>query len=124
MGMNVYGDVAMWRDLGFLREVSEMAKDWGAGLQTALNSGRKGKEREHQREDYASNMPERIQNLRPKDLKLKRMLGSKGIELLFLPKDMERHKLNQSGFNQRCVSRRAHTCAAWLMKYLGVERFA
>ena len=102
--MNAYGDISMWRDLGFLREVSERVRDWGASLQMPTNTlHRKGKEREREREreGQTNRLPERIQNLPNKEMKLKKMLGWKGIELLYLPQEMDRHKTNQSAYNQK-----------------------
>lgn len=130
VGMNAYGDLGMWRDLGYLREVREKVADWGKNsVQPGAASQRereragyggapagKGKERERERErdggrggrrderqlhpqQQQQQVSDRLANLSQRELKLKRQLGFKGVEILFMPRESERHTSNQSNYN-------------------------
>lgn len=107
--MNSYNDISMWRDLAFLREVGDKVKDWGGALnlpsQEAINkkerqlqAHRKGKQREDHSRNSTSNavIHDRLKSLSKKELSLRRALMQNGTEILFLPRDMERHKSNKS----------------------------
>lgn len=107
--MNTYNDVAMWRDLAFLRDVGDKVKDWGGALnlpsQEAMNrkerqlaGNRKGKQREDSNGRSAV-VHDRLKNLSKRELALRRTLMQNGIEILFLPKEMERHKANKTSYN-------------------------
>lgn len=107
--LNHYNDVAMWRDLAFLREVGDKVKDWGGALnlpsQEAINrkerqlaGNRKGKQREDNNGRSAV-VHDRLKNLSKRELALRRTLMQNGIEILFLPKEMERHKANKTSYN-------------------------
>lgn len=108
--MNIYNDISMWRDLAFLREVGDKVKDWGGALnlpsQEAINKkerqlagNRKGK----QREDSGKNtiVHDRLKSLSKRELNLRRNLMQNGIEILFMPKEMERHKANRTSYNMK-----------------------
>lgn len=106
--MNSYNDVAMWRDLAFLREVGDKVKDWGGALnlpsQEAVNrkerqlaGNRKGKQREDNGKTAV--VHDRLKSLSKRELALRRSLMQNGIEILFLPKEMERHKANRTSYN-------------------------
>lgn len=133
--MDAYGDISMWRDLGYLREVGEKLKEWGVGVRGGggndvssggsssssskqhANNARlmnhpsdKGKGRDRDPAAPRSGpgpsggkaaVPDSILHLPTKDLKFKKELARKGIELLYLPAEMERHKANQSGHSRR-----------------------
>lgn len=106
--MTEYNDVSMWRDLAFLREVGDKVKDWGGALnlpsQEAINrkerqlaGNRKGKQREDNGRPAV--VHDRLKNLSKRELALRRSLMQNGIEILFLPKEMERHKVNKTSYN-------------------------
>lgn len=98
IGMNQYGDVGMWRDLSYLRDVKTKAAEWGKLAQAG--SGKpsyKGKEREKE----GQVMPERLLNLSPKEQHLKKQMILRGVEVLFLPKEMEKHKQNKSHWQNK-----------------------
>jgi hypothetical protein len=108
--MTEYSDIAMWHDLAFLREVGEKVKDWGGALNlpSAEAISRKerqlgkGKQREdnHNHSNKSSTLThDRLKTLTPREIKLRRSLLQSGIEILFMPKEMEKHKNNKSGFN-------------------------
>lgn len=120
--MDSYGDVAMWRDLSFLRQVSDKVSEWGeslsrlqggatagAGSNKSLQqrySNDKGKGRDfrddgrHHAQSTAT-VNERVASLPMRELKLKRALASRGIELLFVPLEMQRHRDNRTKLNPK-----------------------
>lgn len=109
--MSGYNDIAMWRDLGFLREVGDKIREWGGALnlptQEALArkekqfgfGSRKGKEREENGKTPV--IHDRLKTLTMREVKLRRNLIQHGIEILFLPKEMERHRKNKSHFDPK-----------------------
>lgn len=111
--MNEYGDVGMWRDLSYLRDVKTKVGEWGKSASNNSNSktapaasSYKGKERdrgEHQQQQHQQQqvLPERMLNLSDKEQRLKKQMILRGVEVLFLPKDMERHRQNASNYNQK-----------------------
>lgn len=104
VGMNQYGDVGMWRDLSYLRDVKTKVGKWGKQAASNSNNSKmsyKGKERERDNQV----LPERLLNLTDKEQRLKKQMILRGIEVLFLPKEMERHRQNTSNYIHKCVAR-------------------
>lgn len=106
VGMDKYKDEDMWRDLAFLRGVGEKVKEGGKGIAPASLNGsaaqsRKGKERERDGGQRMEN--ERVQQMQlgQRELRFKKMMAYKGVEVLFMPKEAERRKRNRSGWNQK-----------------------
>ena len=104
VGMNQYGDVGMWRDLSYLRDVKTKVGEWGKQAASNSNNSKmsyKGKERERDNQV----LPERLLNLTDKEQRLKKQMILRGIEVLFLPKEMERHRQNTSNYIHKYAAR-------------------
>lgn len=116
VGMDTYGDIGMWRDLAYLRQVGDAVKSWGKDLAPSLARQSKlehqaqyrklmskGKEREHAQSGHTPNVNLKVIDLPQKLLRLRTQLGRRGVELLFLPREMQRHKQNRGNFNPKWV---------------------
>ena len=94
----------MWRDLSYLRDVKTKVGEWGKQAASNSNNAKmsyKGKERERD----SQVLPERLLNLTDKEQRLKKQMILRGIEVLFLPKEMERHRQNTSNYIHKYAAR-------------------
>lgn len=89
--------------MSFLREVGEKVKDFGATLAKENKGKGRAPQHQHQHGNNAAPLHERVASLPPRELNLKKKLGARGVELLFLPSEMEGHKANKTAFNQKFV---------------------
>lgn len=99
VGMNQYGDVGMWRDLSYLRDVKNKVGEWGKAAQ--ISNGRPSSNKGKERERDGQAVPERLLNLSNKEQAFKKQMIHRGVEVLFLPKEMERHTQNRSNWNTK-----------------------
>lgn len=112
VGMHQYGDIGMWRDLAFLREIGDVVGQHGQELAASLARRSKLEQQAQHRQNRLQgrdqhgghDRPARVLDLPQKDLRLRGQLGRRGIEVLFLPREMERHKKNRSNWNPKFVN--------------------